>query len=34
MHTSIPCMGYVVLSFFFFWLGQTFLMKPLDKLLK
>lgn len=31
---SILCMGYVILSFFFLWLGQTFLIKPLDKLLK
>lgn len=31
---SLLCIGYVILSFFFLWLGQTFLMKPLDKLLK
>lgn len=31
---SLLCMGYVILSFFFLWLGQTFLMKQLDKLLK
>lgn len=31
---SVLCMGYVILSFFFLWLGQTFLVKPLDKLLK
>ncbi len=31
---NILCMGYVILSFFFLWYGQTFLMKPLDKLLK
>jgi hypothetical protein len=31
---SLFCMGYVILSFFFLWYGQTFLMKPLDKLLK
>jgi hypothetical protein len=31
---SILCLGYVILSFFFLWYGQTFLMKPLDKLLK
>lgn len=31
---SLLCMGYVILSFFFLWYGQTFLMKPIDKLLK
>ena len=31
---SILCMGYVVLSFFFFWYGQTFLIKPIQKLIK
>jgi hypothetical protein len=31
---SILCMGYVILSFFFLWMGQTFLVKPLEKLLK
>jgi piezo-type mechanosensitive ion channel component 1/2 len=31
---SVLCMGYVILSFFFLWYGQTFLMKPLEKLLK
>lgn len=31
---SILCMGYVILSFIFLWMGQTFLMRPLDKLLK
>lgn len=31
---SLLCIGYVIVSFFFLWLGQTFLMKPLEKLLK
>lgn len=31
---SLLCMGYVILSFFFLWMGQNFLVKPLDKLLK
>lgn len=31
---SILCMGYVILSFIFLWMGQTFLMRPLNKLLK
>ena len=31
---SILCLGYVIVSFFFLWYGQTFLMKPLNKLLK
>ena len=31
---SLLCMGYVIFSFYFLWYGQTFLMKPLDKLLK
>ncbi len=31
---SILCMGYVILSFFFLWYGQTFLILPLEKLLK
>ena len=31
---SLFGMGYLVFSFYFFWYGQTFLMKPLDKLLK
>ena len=31
---SLLCMGYVIFSFYFFWYGQTFLMKPIDKLLK
>ena len=31
---SFLCMGYVVLSFFFLWYGQTFLTKPIKKLLK
>ena len=31
---SILCMGYVILSFFFLWYGQTFLTKPMERLLK
>jgi hypothetical protein len=31
---SILCLGYVIVSFFFLWYGQTFLMKPLNKLLR
>jgi hypothetical protein len=31
---SILCMGYVIMSFFFLWYGQTFLILPLNKLLK
>lgn len=31
---SLLCMGYVILSFFFLWYGQTFLCKPIQKLLK
>jgi piezo-type mechanosensitive ion channel component 1/2 len=31
---SLLCMGYVILSFFFLWYGQTFLMKPIEKILK
>lgn len=32
--TSFLCLGYVVLSFFFFWFGTTFLIKPIEKLIK
>ncbi len=31
---SLLCLGYVIFSFYFFWYGQTFLVKPLGKLLK
>jgi hypothetical protein len=31
---SILCMGYVIMSFFFLWYGQTFLILPLRQLLK
>ena len=31
---SILCMGYVILCFFFLWYGQTFLSKPIQKLVK
>ena len=31
---SFLCLGYVVLSFFFFWFGTTFLIKPIEKLIK
>jgi hypothetical protein len=31
---SILCMGYVVLSFFFLWYGQTFLTKPIKSMLR
>ncbi len=31
---SILCSGYVLLTFIFFWYGQTFLIKPIEKLIK
>ncbi|CAF0761239.1 unnamed protein product, partial [Brachionus calyciflorus] len=31
---SVLCMGYVILSFIFLWMGQSFLTRPLEKLLK
>jgi hypothetical protein len=31
---SLLCLGYVIFSFYFFWYGQTFLVKPIEKLLK
>ncbi len=31
---SILCSGYVLLTFIFFWYGQTFLIKPIEKLIR